>query len=176
MSDLSSFTSGALTASPSASSIQGFTQGSSGSSESTPCDTPCGKPPPKLYADIPCGNPLTLTYTEVAAYHAMGIGRTPELCDEDETPFMSAYENCAACIDVLGQPPDDVLKSEVQQALEYCNIEVSTTVEISATEVSARATSEESAATSSSPSSPPPTQTSDESDAESTGDSGDGRS
>lgn len=109
----------------------------------------------------------------------MGIGRTPKLCDKDETPFISAYENCAACINALGQSPDDVLKSEVQQALDYCDIEVSTMLESSTTNVSAEATSEESTATSSSTSSSSPTQTSEmseNSNSASSDDSGDGRS
>lgn len=105
----------------------------------------------------------------------MGIGPTPELCSEDETPFVSAYENCAACIENLDVSPDDVLKPEIQQALEYCHIDADFTA---ASENSSTDGSRSSAATTTDDSSPSttssPSETSENSETESSSDSGDG--
>lgn len=105
----------------------------------------------------------------------MGIGPTPELCDEEETPFISAYENCVACIDTLDVSPDDILSSEVRQALDYCDIKVSFTSKGSLpgeATLSAKATSEDSSATSNS--SPSQTSDSEDSGSEESSDGGDG--
>lgn len=105
----------------------------------------------------------------------MGIGPTPKLCDKKKTPFITAYENCVACIDTLDVSPDDILKPEVRQAMDYCDIKVSFTSKDSlagAATSSSDSSSEESSATSDS--SPSQTSDSDESVPEESSDGGDG--